>query len=614
MANINLVGMDFDAIKSDLKTFLQAQNEFSDYDFEGAGLSVLLDILAYNTHYNAYLANMLVNEMFLDSAVKKSSALSLAKHIGYTPRSVQGSIANIDVTVSGVFGNPYNLTLEKFTPFNTTIDGTAYTFYNTEAKTVIRSNNTYTFSDIDVKEGELKQFSYAVYDTTPDSKYEIGHENVDLSTLEVTVQKSATNPDFDIYTFTDDLIGLDSTSKVFFVEKNTFDKFVIYFGDGVIGKNPEFGNIINLKYISSTGKNTNVSNLLTQSFSAGSSIGGSSTIAINTNSNSTGGKDIEDITSIKFYAPKFNSARNRVVTAQDYEALIAAKYTEAESVSVWGGEDNDPPVYGKVIVSLKPYEGFSISNKTKESIKDNILKSKQGLTIQVEFIDPTYFYVGVNCKVTYDQKLTTKTSGTITNDTISVINSYFNTDLQKFNKDFNHSKLIDNVLASNSSIVNVLVSLTIQRRFIPVLNSVNSFVSSTAMNFRNPITPGKLYSSYFYIFYNNQNILVQFLDKPNTSPADYLGMGKILLKNVTTGETIYSDIGTVNYATGKVEINDFTPVSYPTGISDIRITCGIQEGGYNLTTLKNEIFVMDDSETNLVIGTNSGLKLNVVNT
>lgn len=612
MPNINLVGMDFDDIKQSLKTYLESQSEFSDYNFEGSGLSVLLDVLAYNSHYNSYIANMMINEMFLDSSVKKSSAISIAKHIGYTPRSVRGSIANINITVDDVSGNPSTLTIPKYTSFVTTIDGIQRTFYTTDSHTTERSGTEYVFTNINVKEGAYKEFQYVIYDTTPNQKYEIPNENVDTTTLDVILQASATDNTAEIYSQTNDIVGLLSTSKVYFLEKNAFDKFEIYFGDNIVGKSPTYGNILLMKYIVSTGKDTNVSSKINQTFSASSVIGGSNNITVTTNSNSTGGSDLEDITSIKFYAPKFNSARNRVVTSVDYETLISSNYGDAESVSVWGGEENTPPAYGKVMVSLKPYEGFAISNAIKESIKNDILKSKQGLTIQVEFVDPVYFYVSIKCKVKYDINLTNKTSGLVKSETLTVIDNYFSTDLQKFDRDFNYSKLLENILDSNSAIKNVLISLKLQRRIIPILNSKNIFSGDTAIFFRNPIKPGKIQSSYFFINYNNEQLLVKLSDVPDSNPADVNGTGTIKMYSVKTNEIIFGNIGSVNYSTGELSINEITPVAFPTSLSDIRITADIQEVGYDLTSFKNEIFVKNDSELNRIIGTETGIDVEVV--
>jgi hypothetical protein len=441
MSNLRIAELDFDQIKNNLKTYLNAQTEFTDYDFEGSGLSTLLDILAYNTHYNAYLANMVVNEMFLDSAVKRSSAVSIAKHLGYTPVSARGAVANLDIVVTSPTGLPASLTMDRYTPFTSIVDGTTYTFLTTEAKTAARVGTLYTFAGVDVTEGTLLNYSYVVSDTTPAAKYEIPNEAVDTTTIKVSVQTSSSDTTTNTYSLSTDITGVNSTSKVYYLEQNTRGKYQIYFGDGIIGKSLSSGNIITIQYLVATGSAVNVSSTVAQSFTAGTTIGGSSSIAITVNSNSTGGADVESITSIKFNAPRVNASKNRAVTAADYEALILSNYAGAESVSVWGGEDNDPPYYGKVLISLKPYSGFTISDATKNTIKTSILKSKQGITIIPEFIDPTFFYVNITADIVYNSSITTLSSDQIKTQVNTAITEYFSANLQKFNKEYIHSSI-----------------------------------------------------------------------------------------------------------------------------------------------------------------------------
>ena len=349
MTNLRIAELDFDTIKQNLKEFLQNQDEFTDYDFEGSGLSVLLDILAYNTHYNAYLANMLVNESFLDSAVKRNSAVSIAKHLGYTPASARGARAIIDVTVNSVPGTPTTLTLDRFTPFTTTINGVAYTFLNLNAVTATPTNSSYVFNNLTIVEGRFNQQSYVAVQPGPAEKFEITETNVDTSTLLVTVQNSSTDLTTRAFTLSEDITGVDDDSLVYFLQENPFGRYEVFFGDGVIGKKLDPGNIISIRYLVSSGVETNVSDLITQSFTT-TTIGGSSNVNITTESNSTSGSNKETITSIKFKAPLVNAAKNRAVTAEDYLALITSRFSEAESVSVWGGEENDPPIYGKVFI------------------------------------------------------------------------------------------------------------------------------------------------------------------------------------------------------------------------------------------------------------------------
>jgi hypothetical protein len=611
MSNLRIAELDFDQIKTNLKTYLHAQTEFTDYDFEGSGLSTLLDILAYNTHYNAYLANMVVNEMFLDSAVKRSSAVSIAKHLGYTPVSSRGAVANLDILVTNPTGLPSVLTMDRYTPFTSTVDGVSYTFLTTEAKTADRVGTTYTFTGVDVTEGTLLSYSYAVSDITPAAKYEIPNEAVDTTTIKVSVQTSASDTTTTTYTLTTDITGINNTSNVYFLEQNPQGKYQIFFGDGVIGKALTAGNIITIQYLIATGSAVNVSSTITQTFTASGTIGGSSNIVTTVNSNSTGGADAESITSIKFNAPRVNASKNRAVTAADYEALILANYTGAESVSVWGGEDNDPPYYGRVMISLKPYSGYTISDSTKESIKNNILKTKQGITVTPVFVDPTYFYVNVTASIGYNSSITTLSSDQIKAFVNTAITEYFSTNLQKFNKDYIHSSLLSSILNKNTSITSALLTLKLQRRIIPTLNTTNIFNGDTAIKFRNPIKPGTIISSYFYISLNGVSTLVKITDLPSDSPPSNTGSGTLRLVNIINGVVVNTNIGTVNYGTGTVSITGVTPTGIPAGVTDIRITGDIQEVDYNLSVSRNEVLVLDDTTTNKIGGLTAGSTVTV---
>ena len=611
MSNLRISELDFDQIKLNLKNFLKAQTEFTDYDFEGSALSSLVDLLAYNTHYNAYLANMNINEMFLDSAVKKSSAVSLAKHLNYTPLSVRSASASLSVTVNNPTGLPRKLTIERYTPFNTTINGKTFTFVTNETYSAERIGTLYTFSDITVFEGTPSIFSYPVSDNTPNFKYTIPNANVDTSTLYVSVQNSTTDTTSYVYTQTTDITGLDGTSKIYYLEQNTQGKYQIYFGDGVLGKQLSIGNNINIRYLISSGTEANLSNLSTQSFAASGSIGGG-TVNVTVNSNSTGGGNAESIDSIKFNAPKFNAAKNRAVTASDYETLILSNYAGAEAVSVWGGEDNEPPHYGRVMISLKPYEGYTISTAAKDYIKQNILNNKQVAAITPLFVDPSYLFLNLTAKVVYNPNLTNLSSDEISTVVTNAVNTYFTTELQKYNKNYNNSKLIKSILNSNTAITSVILTLGIQKRIVPLLNTTNVYISETSLKFRNPIKPGSISSTYFYIVDKSTQVLVKIVDLPNDTPPNSNGYGTLRLVLAKTGTSIKTNIGTVNYSTGVIDITGIIPTSLPSNVSDIRITAGIQESFYNVEVLRNEILLLDDTTLNAVGGLLPGFTISTV--
>lgn len=610
MANLRIAELDFDAIKQNLKTFLQSQSEFTDYDFEGSGLSILLDVLAYNTHYNAYLANMLANEMFLDSAVKRSSAVSIAKHLGYTPGSTKAPRAVVSMRVNEPSGSPTFLTLEENTAFNISLDNQNFTFYNLESITISKSDDTYIFPEIEIFEGTLIEQTFVVTDPGPSEKFVIPSTSVDIDTIKVTVQNSFTDSTSSSYTISKDITGVNDQSKVFFVEENPLEKFQLFFGDGVIGKKLSVGNIINVTYLNTNGSAANSSNLISQSFTT-STIGGSSSVVVSTITNPFGGAEKEEINSIRFNAPLINAAKNRAVTAADYKALIDNNFGEAESIAVWGGEENDPPAFGKVFISLKPFDGTQISPQSKENLLLDILRDRKVLGVTPEFVDPVYLYVGLAIDVVFNPGLTTKTSNLIKQNVNDAVNSYFNTYLKKFDEDFNKSFLLKNILNSDSSIVSVNIQVKLQKRENALLNDENSFISDSRLKFNNAIKPGSFFSSKFYIVTSNVETLCKITDIPDTSIPSDIGTGTLKLQNAVTGQTLQSNIGTVNYGTGDVIVFTFTPTALPNTVSDLRFTSTIQETDHNITVNRNEILLLDDSTKNGTGGIEAGLTINV---
>lgn len=609
MPNLRIAELDFDDIKTNLKEFLKAQSQFTDYDFEGSGLSVLLDVLAYNTHYNAYLANMLVNEMFLDSAVKRSSAVSLAKHLGYTARSSRGSTAVVNITVNPT-DDPSFVTLSAYTPFTTTIGDSSYTFLNTETITIVPQNGVYRFNGVVLKQGTRFENTFVVVDPGPQEIFSIPNARIDTTTLKVSVQNSATDLTTEVYTLASDITGVGPNSTKYFLQENPNGYFEVFFGDGIVGKKLTVGNIITLEYLAVDGEETNVSSLVTQTFTT-PTVGGYSDLNITTASNSTGGADKETISSIRYNAPLFNSSRNRAVTAADYKALVEANFLDAESVAVWGGEENIPPKFGKVIISLKPFSGFTISQTAKDNLIASILNDKRIITVTPEIVDPDYYYVNLNINVVYNTNITTLNPAQIETIVRDAVANYFTTDLQKFDRDFNKSKLSKIILEADSSIHSVLFGIKLQKRLNLVLNTTNSFQNDLSLRFNNRIAPGTFTSSRFYVVFNGQQRLVKFSDLPDTMPPDVNGTGTLRIVDAFSGGSLIVGLGTINYLTGVVNVLDFIPTGLQTGVNDIRFTAGIQETSHNIQALRDQILLLDNSNLNASIGRERGLTVNV---
>lgn len=610
MTNLRIAELDFDTIKTNLKTFLQAQNEFTDYDFEGSGLSILLDVLAYNTHYNAYLANMLANEMFLDSAVKRSSVVSIAKHLGYTPRSTIGSSARLNITVNNPTGTPTSLTLNRYSSFTTLIDGTSFTFLNTEPVTIQPVSGVYTFNNVTVKEGRLLEFSYVTVNPGTEEKYEIPNAGIDTTTMLVTVQNSSTDNTLNTFILATDITAVTNSSNVYFLEENTLGNYEIYFGDGILGKKLTPGNIIRIQYLVSAGSVSNVSGLISQSFTADNTIGGSSNINITVVSNSNGGAEIENINSIKFNAPRSNLSKNRAVTKSDYAAIIKEEYPQVEAISVWGGEENEPPVYGKVFISLKPFTGFTIDDDITTDIKNNILKNRQVLTVTPEFVDPDLIFANFIININFNKNLTTLTASQLSNLARTAVNTFFNSELQQFEKPFFFSQLVETLNNINDSILSVLIELKLQKRIDPALNAANAFTNTNTLRFSNSLQPGELQSTRFFIEDAGVTLTARLRDEPNTTDPDNIITGSVRLFNFETDADL-GEVGTIDYTSGDVTITSITPVGFPENQFDISITCGVRESNYNLRALKNQIIVLDDNTEFVSTSRLPGLTINV---
>lgn len=614
---LRITELDFDNIKANLKDFLKAykdengDNVFTDYEFEGSSLSVLLDLLSYNTHYNAYFANMLANELFLDSTVKRQSAVSIAKQIGYTPISARGAKAKIsfDVTIST---SPQTLTLDKYTPFTTEIDGNNYNFVNITPVTIEPVDGIYRFSNVEIIQGTPIEDIQRVYNPGPGERYEIRNDDVDTSSLVVLVQNSAADTTTVAYKLVDSITEVTPQSNVYYLEENASGKYEIYFGDNILGRRLTSGNLIRLQYLITKGSEGNVSGNIIQRFSTAATLNdGSIQNEIIATVNSSGGFPKEDIDLIKFKAPKFYSSQNRAVTADDYKALIQSNFSLIESIAVWGGEDNNPPVYGKVFISIKPFEGYEISSSVKKKITDEILSNKKIMSIIPEFITPEYIHIAIDTTVRYDKNISTLNSVDIRNAIDDTIRNYFSQNLQKFDSDFVFSKLSKLIDESDSSIIGNTTKLKIQKRINPSLISNNFYTKSNTIDFNNSIEPGSLQSTSFFYYEDTTNLIsVRLIDVPDTTPADKNGTGHINIITFAGDRTIASRIGTIDYKTGVIDIPILSVVGFDSDSTDIRLTVNVQN--LDIYAFKNQILVLDDSTTNTVVNRSSGLKITTI--
>jgi len=629
MPQINVTELDFDNIKQNLKTFMQSQAEFSDYNFEGSALSVLLDTLAYNTHYNAVLAHLLANESFLDSAIKRTSVVSLAKNLGYTPRSRRCPVKTIDFTItpSGAYTSS-TYTLPRETVFTTSLDGTTYTFVPSEAVTAtlqdVSGTAKFVFSNLKLKEGKRITNSFLITTNKELDPIIIPNKDVDTSTLRVRVQTSGSNFNIESYVLHTGILDIDETSKVYFLEETIEGLYSITFGDDVIGKKLTAGNVVIVDYINTNGVTANGAKTFTCSATL---TGGGEIKAYSGTVAASGGQNKESIDSIKINAPKYNSTRERGVTASDYKTLILASNENIQSCSVWGGESNDPPVYGKVFISLDPIAGQIITQQDKDNIVSNIIDPKGSIAILPEFVDPEYTFITLKVSVVYNANATSLTSGQLSSSVSSAISTFFNTELNILNKNFYFSALHTIIKGVSNSFVSINIIPSLQKRI--EISLFDRDVNYT-FTFNSRVQPRELHSTWFDYTNNEATNKVKLQDVPDAGVVspEYNGFGTVFLQS-ESGSKI-RDIGTIDYSTGKITILAMRVSALYGSEDSIRVsirphddvndiltntltrTTPVSTAAVIPTPAKNTLLALDDTVLSSVTGARTGLEINMI--
>ena len=611
MANIRVTELDFDTIKENLKDFLRSQSAFTDYDFDASNLSVLLDLLAYNTHYNAVLANMVSNEMFMDTAVKRSSVVSLAKQLGYTPRSVRSAEALVNVTLQNVPGVPSFLTMDRYKLFNTVVDGVTLTFYNASSYVTTPVDNVYTFQNVKLYQGrQLEYFYTAGASNTPANKFVIPNQNVDTRTIQVAVQYSGTSSYSQSYTLADNIVNLAADSNAFFLEENTEGFYQIYFGDGIIGRNLGAGDIVKISYIVSDGSAGNVAGNLALTWTT-SSIGGESLgdRTITTLSKPVGGSDRETADDIRFNAISAYTSQNRAVTDQDYIELILRQLPAARSVNVWGGEKNDPPEYGVVYISIAPKLGYVLTDDEKNRIIRDILQPHSLVTMRHAFVEPAYTYVAFDVISRYTTARTNRSAQQISGLINAKINSFVESNLRQFNKVYYESQLHEQLMDVDDSILSININKRLQKR---VVANINNVTYTGSLYYPVKIVPGSMRSSRFVTTKEGIIYTVEIRDLPTTMPPSQSGTGALQLLNMSDNSLVYDNIGSVNYATGEVTITGMQILGYVGNIGNVRISITQQEDDDDIRPTYNEVLLLDDSTTDSVAALDNGIIIDTI--
>jgi len=591
---LDISELDFENIKGSLKRFLSNQNEFKDYDFEGSSLAILLDLLAYNTHYLAYNANFVANEMFLDTAQLRSSVASLAKLVGYTPNSARAPIADLKLVINDGTGS--SITIPAGTKFTSSIDDLTYSFVTVADNTVQPIDGVYTAQSLNVYEGTYVSYNYTYDEQDIDQRFLISSDRVDTTTIKVVIQNSAADVTTNVYTKATSITELDGTSKVFFLQEAEDGQYEIYFGDGVIGKKLDDGNIINVSYVVTNKTEANGAT----AFTLAGSISGFTDITVTVNSSAQGGAEPESLQSIKKNTPDFYSSQDRAVTIEDYKSKVKQLYANTQSVSAWGGENAETPFYGRVYISILPTSGSNLTESTKARIVTD-LKKYSVASVTPVIIDPEITNVLLTSTVKFDEKSTTKVADTIKSDIITTITNYNSNTLQKFDTIFRHSKLTGLIDDTDESILSNITTVRLRKSFVPTIGSSTKYTINFANALYNPhsghasVEGGILSSTGFKVDGDTTNIW--FLDDD--------GQGNVRRYRMDGSVRSYANStqGTINYLTGLVEVNSLnvSNIENIRGAASTVIEITVKPNSNDLVPIRNQILEIDVANSSVTV-------------
>ena len=597
--NLKLDALDFQGIKTNFKSYLQAQDQFRDYNFEGSGLNVLLDLLAYNTYYNSFYLNMVAAEAFLPTAQKRNSVVNLAKSLNYTPRSVTSASISGTATVT-VTGSPTSVTIPAYTSFTGSVDGVTYNFLNTSSVILTPLSGVYS-SAITLREGRYINRRYTTNLNDPDQRFLIPNKNVDTSTLAVSVLNSSVDSTTRTFSKVESLVEVASTTRVYYIEEVEDGQFEIKFGDGFFGVALDAGNIVVLEYLVSNGSSANDIETLTYA----DAIAGVTTISFVSTDPATGGADRESINQIKFNAPKSYGAQNRVVTADDYKTLMLQQAT-VDSCVVWGGEDNDPPTFGKVFIAVKPTTGDVLTATEKLNLINSVIKPKKVLTISTEIVDPEYIFIIVDATVKYQSDTTILSAAEIKQLVIDTIKTYNLNEINQFSKYFRYSKLSRLIDVTERSILSsvttaqmrkeVDIQLGVGTRYeIAFSNPIDN--ATTGRPSTHPNGVGNKITSNAFTFGGFSNC---FLEDNNGIIRIYRVLG---IENIA----VSVNAGTIDYTTGKIILTNFAPTAFNDGSTTLKITAAPQDK--DILPLRGQIITIRDADISVTMVDDKSISL-----
>jgi len=588
--------LDFTDIKTAIKEYMRAETDFTDYDFEGSVVSQLIDVLAYNTYYTAFNANMVVNELFLDSSTLRDNVVALAKQIGYAPKSITAPKAAINLQLLFTGTAPSTIVLKAGTGFITNYDNTLYEFIVAEDYRKEVVNGTATFTDLPVYEGSLILDRTTVDTSLKNQRFIINNSGADVSTLKIKVFEANNSTVSNTYEKADNILSVGSSDRVFFLSEVEDEKYEIFFGDGVLGEKLSNNNVVEISYVTTSGASTNGAKTFTFNGTITDGDGNAISVPFSVNSLTTssaasGGAEIESVSNIKFNAPKYFGSQNRAVTSNDYSAIVRKIYPAISDIIVFGGEEQEPPAYGKVFLSIKPTEAASLSTFTKNQLTTE-LKKYTVASIRPEFIDPSILYIELNSGIYFDSTKTKLLTTDIASKVSKGVQDYLKTSgTEKFNGKFRYSKFVSVIDGADRAISSNDTSITMRKDFIAQINS----------------------SSYYEICYKNA-----FLKDCDSSVVSSTGMtvfehpsytayledrnGKLVLyrlDSITGDKILLNDsVGDVDYDKGEIKIYDFTILKG--SFSDNRIELRVKPANKDIEVKREMYLDVDVSNSKFI--------------
>lgn len=570
---IQTTELDFDGIKASFKEYLRGQPTFTDYDFEGSGLSTLLDVLAYNTHYNALYLNLAVNESFLDSASKRASVVSKAKELGYVPNSGRAATALIDLLfINNNTNAPEFVELPQGTPFTATVDNQQYTFTNVDSLIAYKNDNQYLFTDVVLREGTPLEFRYEVADRT---SYVIPNPNVDTTTIQVLVQESGQTSAFEVFSLADTILTAGPTTPIYFLKEIEGGLYEVEFGNGLVGKQLSPGNIVTIRYLVCSFDQANGA----RSFVYNGQL--TSQPFVTTKAPAYGGAQPESIEDIKWSAPRAYAAQNRCVTLDDYKTIVLSQYPNAQSVNVWGGEQNDPPTYGDVYISIKPVSGDTLSQSEKEFILNDVIGKRKITTVHPKIVDAAFIDVELNTTFYFNRSSTTRTPSDLALAVRQSIATYNTTNLNRFDGVLKYSNLSKVIDEADPAITSSITTLRLHREILPAFNQQTTYT----INLGNPIhnaggAEESILSSAFTVLNTPRTV---YIDDVSDIRSD---RGTLRMFFYSNGEKIVvRNIGYVEYSKGIIVIENLIV----TGLVDPSLKLIIKPQSNDVASIRNQI-------------------------